>query len=234
MIGWSQAEGLLDDSVSWEAFRAIVHNAYYATEGSLRKAGAAGGHIWRFVRAMKAGDLVVVPSWAEFYVAKITGPATYDPAKIDEDTAYRRAVVWLNDKKPIPRPLAKAALISRMKIQGTSADASDLLTEIKECLDLAEKGKNPTFQTDLQAKLVAAVMQEMQSGRIEDFGFERLIQVVLTGLGAKEVRIVPQIQDKGADLLRHFWFQAHFSRSSPFRQNTGNLTRPWAPMWSNN
>ena len=92
--------------------------------------------MWRFIQDMKVGDLVVVPHWSDFYIAEVTGPAFYDASKKDEDKAYRRQVIWLNNKNPIPRSLAKSALISCMKTQGTCAYATDLLDEILECLDV--------------------------------------------------------------------------------------------------
>jgi predicted Mrr-cat superfamily restriction endonuclease len=157
--------------------------------------------MWRFIREMKPDDLVVVPYGSEFYVAEITGAATYDPAKVEDDSSYRRPVKWLNSKKAIPREMARAALISRMKTQGTSATATDLLDEIKECLSLTEKGQTPTFQSDLQIRLVREVLAEIRGGRMESFGFERLIQTVLLGLGAEEAHIIPRSQDKGADIV---------------------------------
>jgi predicted Mrr-cat superfamily restriction endonuclease len=103
IIGWAEAEGLLDPALTWDQFREIVRNAYYADETSLRKAGAAGGHMWRFIREMKLGDLVVVPYSAEFFVAEITGPATYNRSSVATDSAYRRSVRWLNEKRAISR-----------------------------------------------------------------------------------------------------------------------------------
>jgi predicted Mrr-cat superfamily restriction endonuclease len=223
IIGWARAEGLLDPTLTWEKFRDIVRAAYYSDEPSLRRAGAAGGHMWRFIRNMKPGDLVVVPYAAEFFVAEIAGPATYDQTKIEADSAYRRSVRWLNGKKPISRQLARAALLSRMKIQGASASATDLLDEIKECLTLAARGEVPTFQIDLQSRLVREVLDELRGGRIESFGFERLIQTVLLGLGAEEVRIVPRIEDKGADLV------ATFRVAGAFQQSIAVQAKHWQP-----
>lgn len=223
IIGWAEAEGLLDSNLSWEGFRDIVRRAYYADQPDLRKAGSAAGHLWRFIREMKPGDLVVVPYGAEFFVAEVSGPATYDRAKVQDDSAYRRAAQWLNEGRPISRQLARSALVSRMKTQGTCADATDLLEEIKECLALARSGQAPTFQTDLQARLVREVLAELRSGRIESFGFERLIQTVLRGLGAEEVRIVPRNQDKGADLL------ATFRVAGAFRQVVAVQAKHWQP-----
>lgn len=223
IIGWAEADGLLDSTLTWEGFREIVRQAYHADQPTLRKAGAAAGHLWRFIREMKPGDLVVVPYGSDFLVAEVSGPATYDPAKIDDDSAYRRAAQWLNGGKLISRQLARSALLSRMKTQGTCADATDLLDEIRECLGLAERGQAPTFQTDLQARLIREVLAELRSGRIESFGFERLIQTVLRGLGAEEVRIVPRSEDKGADLL------ATFRVAGTFQQVVAVQAKHWQP-----
>src|SRR6267154_3869631 len=155
LIGWSYAEGLLDYSLSWEQFREIMRLQYYSEQDNLRKAGAASGHMWRFIREIKTGDLVVVPYGPDFYVGEITGPARYDPSKLDDDSAYRRPVRWLNNKQPISRQIARSALVSRMKIQGTTADAADLVEDIRECLEIASHNETPTFQTDLQKRLTA-------------------------------------------------------------------------------
>ncbi len=82
IIGWAEAVGLLNEQLSWEQFRTIISDTYYPHEETLRKAGSASGHMWRFIREMKKGDLVVVPHGSEFYAAKISGPATYDPSKV--------------------------------------------------------------------------------------------------------------------------------------------------------
>lgn len=223
IIGWAYAEGLLNPKLDWGRFREILNKAYYSQEPTLRKAGAAAGNMWRFIRDMKADDLVVVPYGKGFYVARIVGPATHDPAKAEDDTSYRRSVEWLNGKKPISRQIARSALISRMKTQGTSADASDLLGEIQECLALAEKGQKPKFESDLQARLIREVLAELQNGRMENFGFERLIATVLSGLGAEEVRIIPRSQDKGADLL------ATFRIAGVFQQVLAVQAKHWRP-----
>ena len=124
IIGWANAEGLLDPSLTRDQFRAIISDSIYPNETSLRKAGAATGHMWRFVRIMNEGDFVVVPYGPDFYVAEVKGAARFISDKQKEDSAYRRDVTWLNDKHPIPRRYAKAALVSRMKIHGTSASAT--------------------------------------------------------------------------------------------------------------
>ena len=223
IIGWSNAAGLLDTKLSWEEFREIIRNEYYKNEASLRKAGAAAGHMWRFIREMNKGDLVVAPYGSDFYVAEVIGSATYNKDKMTDDTAYRRSVKWLADKKPIPRSLAKSALISRMKIQGTCASASDLIEEIKECVNLLKLGEKPTFQTDLQKRLVKAALDELRDGRMESFGFENLIKDILLGLGAEDARVIPRSQDKGADIV------ATFLVAGAFRQVVSVQAKHWQP-----
>lgn len=223
IIGWAEARGLLDENLHWDEFRRIISDTYYVDEDNLRRAGAASGHMWRFIREMKKGDLIVVPYGAEFYVAEVSGPATHDESKVGEDTAYRRKVTWLNDKQPIPRSLAKSALISRMKAQGTCAYATDLLPQIKECLSLSKSGAKPTFQNDLQLRLIRETLDEIRSGRMDSFGFENLIHDVLIGLGADEARVVPRSQDKGADIV------ATFKVAGAFRQILAVQAKHWQP-----
>jgi len=221
IIGWAEAKGLLNENLSWEQFRRIISDTYYAGENNLRRAGAAAGHMWRFIREMNTGDLVLVPYGSNFYVAEVSGPVSYDESKVDEDTAYRRKVNWLNNKKPIPRGFAKSALISRMKTQGTCAYATDLLAQINDCLEIARAGSKPTFQGDLQARLVRETLDEIRSGRMDSFGFENLIHDVLVGLGADEARIVPRSQDKGADIV------ATFKVAGAFRQILAVQAKHW-------
>lgn len=79
----------------------------------MRRAGSAGGHLWRFLRTLKPGDLVVVPApWGEFYVAQVMGAP--QPGNLPA-VSFWRPVRWLNDKQPIPRSIARSALQSRMK-----------------------------------------------------------------------------------------------------------------------
>jgi predicted Mrr-cat superfamily restriction endonuclease len=203
IIGWCAPE-LMNPRLDWKAFREIVRAQFYAKDDNLRRAGAAAGHMWRFIREMKVGDLLVTPHGSGFYVGRIAGPAFHLPKKVKEDTAYRRKVDWLNRKKPIPRETARAALQSRTKVQGTSADATDLLSEIMECLGEAERKEHRTFDDDLKARLVQEALEEMRSGRLDSFKFEHLVRSVLLGLGATEARIVPRSQDKGADIVASF------------------------------
>jgi restriction system protein len=204
IIGWSGALGLLDPTLDWARFRQIIRDVYYSEDEDQQRSGCAAGNMWRFVREMQVSDLVVVPWGDSFYVAEVAGPARHEPDKIDEDTAHRRKVSWLNGKRPVPRRIARTALQSRMTVRGTCADATDLLGEIRDAVEQAQRGANPTFATDLQALLVEHTLAELRRGRINDHGFELVVRDLMKGLGAKDARIIARSQDKGADVVATF------------------------------
>ena len=227
IIGWAKAEGLRDPQLDWEGFREIIRKAYYSDDENLRRAGNAGGHMWRFIRDMKVDDLVVVPYGSEFYVGEIKGDAFYDTSKVDEDSAYRRPVRWLNSKRPIPRAIAKSALLSRMKTHGTSANAKDLVEEIDDCLTISKRmadgGTRPSIETDLRSRLIKATLDELRTGRMENYGFEELIKAVLHGLGAVDTKIEPRRKDKGIDIY------ATFLVAGAFQQVVGVQVKHYQP-----
>jgi predicted Mrr-cat superfamily restriction endonuclease len=199
IIRWAKAGGLLDESLSRETFREIVHKQYYSCDENFRRSGMATSFLWLFIRDMKPGDVVVVPHGSTFYVGEVNGHARYDLDQISNDAAYRRSVNWLNSKKPIKRKVARAALQSRMKIQGTCADATDLLDEISS--SLVEK---TTFEQDLHEVLVEQTIQEIRTGKMDGASFEQFIASLLVKLGGYDVRVIAHTQDKGADIIAQF------------------------------
>lgn len=223
IIGWSEAKGLLDTSLSWEQFRQIFQDTYEYEDETYRGPGRDAGNMWRFIREMKEGDLVVVPYSSEFYVAKVDGPAYNDPSKIKEDTAYRREVTWLNEGRPIPRNICRAALQSRMKAQQTCVPASDLTNEIQEVLEIATKGVGRTFSDDLRQSLVKTTLEEIQQGVMNERKFEELVRDVLNSIGASEVHIIPRQKDKGADIT------AMLSIANTFKFKLAVQVKYWSP-----
>ena len=220
IIGWSAARGLLDAALTREQFRDVIYDSCYPEDESFYRAGAGAGHMWRFIREMGEGDLVVVPGGSKaFFVGEVAGPAWFDDDKVDDDAAYRRRVKWLNDKRPILRSIAQRKLISRMKTRGTTASATDLLGQIEKSLtaaaDAARGKPTPTFGSDLRQGLVERTLAELRGGRIESFGFERLVEMLMSGLGAVSTWIVPRNLDKGIDLY------AEFEIAGAFRQVVG-------------
>ena len=202
IIGWAEAEGLLDSN-EWEGFREIIHGKYYSGAANKRRAGSAAGNMWKFIHDMKEDDLVVVPHGSEFYVGKVAGPAFWDKSKVDEDTAYRRPVEWQNGKNAIPRDVAKSALMLCMRTWRTTANAN--VSEIEDCLKRAKSGETPSFGTELRDRLKAVTLDEIRNGFMENFGFERLIKSLLSSLGAEpEPKIVARSKDRGIDIYATF------------------------------
>lgn len=200
IIGWSEAEGLLGET-NWYDFREIIYQTFYSDQETYRRAGAAAGNMWRFIHEMKEDDYVVVPHGSEFYVGRVAGPPRREEDHIQDDTAYRREVLWLNDKQPIERKLARAALQSRMKAWQTCVRASGLVDEIVDVLEAARSDEAPSFESDLRRRLVEDALDEIRSGRLESYGFEKLIAAVLESLGGERVDVVARSEDQGADIL---------------------------------
>jgi predicted Mrr-cat superfamily restriction endonuclease len=203
IIGWSKAAALLDEKLNWEQFRQALIDSYPDYKDNLRSAGNAAGNMWRFIRDMKRGDFVVVPYSSNFYVAQVEGDAYHLPEKVEEDTAFRRSVKWLNGKRPIPRDKALSALYSRMKIQGVSAYAHDLVDQIRSVLDEAESGAQTDFAQELAKRMAEIALEHMRKGLMNEWKFEKLVAVVLQSLGAATT-ITPRRQDKGDDIVATF------------------------------
>jgi len=203
IIGWSCAPGLLDESLGWEGFREIVHERCYGGNASLQRAGSGAGNMWRFIREMIRGDLVVVPHDSNFYVAEVAGDAFFDESKTDDDTAYRRPAKWLNNKKPIPRGHAKSALFARMHARQTCVWAGDLVQEIEGCLDSAKQGTTPSFEEALVRRLAASAHSELLKGQMNPRAFEHLISTLFEKLGA-ETEVIPRRSDIGIDVVAKF------------------------------
>ena len=137
MIGWSEAGELLE--MERNDIRQIIKDMYHPNEPDLKKAGQDTGIIWRFTREMQEKDLVVVPDINDtsiFYIAEVLEEeAKYHPDKVEEDTAYRRKVKWLNGKKPIARSRLSNNLQSKMGSQLTCINLEGCISEIKKCLE---------------------------------------------------------------------------------------------------
>lgn len=211
MIGWCRCTTLIDQTLRRSAFRAALKQQYYAADLTQHRAGAATGHLWRFLREMKVDDLVVVPHGSKFYVAQITGDAYYSEEGAARDAAFRRPVRWMNDKKAIPRGFAKAPLISRMKVYGATAEATDLIDEIQDALERTAKGEKPSFQEELQKTLTGMVVEKLRTGHMDSFAFEHLIKDLLKSMGAQTAEVVARRRDKGADVIATFRVAETFS-----------------------
>ena len=199
-VGWKEVKGLLEEGLSFDDFRERVKDTYGIENN--RSAAAFARFLWGFLKGMKPGDYVVVPSGGQFYVAEVVGDPYYDESQ--PVAAHRRPVRWLNDKKPIPRELASAALQGRMKARGTLMDTSDLVVDIEKVLEDARRGETPNLARELRARMVEAVRQELTQGRMNPDRFEELVKRMAQAMGAAEVQWVPRRSDQGADVVADF------------------------------
>ncbi len=131
MIGYSKADGLLDESLTKDDFREIVQKEYFPKEENKRRAGQIAGDFWRFIREMDIEHYVLVPTKEGFYIGKVVGPVIYDEMRIFNDTAYQRKVHWLNNKEPITLEKTPEEVQTRLKTVQSVIDASDLYQEIE-------------------------------------------------------------------------------------------------------
>ena len=208
-VGWKEVKGLLEEeNLSFYDFRERVKDTY-GIENNYA-AAAFARFLWGFLKEMKPGDYVVVPSGGQFYVAEVVGDPYYDESQ--PVAAHRRPVRWLNDKKPIPRELALYDLQSRMKARGTLMDASDLVEHIEKVLEDARRGETPNLARELRARMVEAVRQELTQGRMNPDRFETLVERMARAMGAAEVKRVPRRSDQG----RTWW----------------PISNSWAGCWS--
>lgn len=210
IIGWSHAEGLLDGNLDWHTFREILYKTYADPNDNYRAAGGWAGSMWRFIREMSAGDYVLVPSGNMFYIAEVIGEARYEERYVKDDTAHRRTVKWLNKGKPIPRKYARAALQSRMKARQACVSANDLIDEIEEVKKYVSEEEKPDFSRELRNLLVEKAHEELYSGRLDSYGFEKLAVSLVKSLGGKQPIIISRNKDSGADILADFYVAESF------------------------
>jgi predicted Mrr-cat superfamily restriction endonuclease len=199
-VGWKEVKGLLEEGLSFYDFRERVKDTYKIENN--RSAAAFARFLWEFLKEMKPGDYVVVPSGGQFYVAEVVGDPYYDESH--PVAAHRRPVRWLNDRKPISRERASRALQSRMKARGTLLDTSDLVADIEKVLEGAKRGETPNLAEELRARMAEAVRQELTQGRMNPDRFEELVKRMAQAMGAVEAKWVPRRSDQGADVIADF------------------------------
>jgi transcriptional regulator with XRE-family HTH domain len=133
MIGWSEVRGLTDLTLSWEAFRDLVKNAYedLRQDRDYRRTGVAAGNLWRFLREMDDAHVITPCDSDDVCIGKVTGPAYFDESKVQQDTAHCRPVKWL---KRISRTHLSTALRDKLSSQLTCFRVEGLNSEVMALL----------------------------------------------------------------------------------------------------
>lgn len=193
VIGWSLTEDqLFDMDIDRNGFKDILRVRYPNYIDNPYSLGQGTGYLWRFIREMQIGDYAIVPVSKAFYIGEVTSDVMFLSDKIEEDTAIRRNVKWLNNGKPILRENCSAGLISRLKYQGTCVGVTDLIDEVEIALENAIKGLTPSFKNQLNEKLIQETQALLNSEKaiLDDKKFELLVKQLMLGLGAK-TSIIP-------------------------------------------
>ncbi|KRD74471.1 HNH endonuclease [Lysobacter sp. Root983] len=114
-IGWGEVPQLLTPTNTREDFRDALSAQYYPDAKTLNKAGAAAGNLWRFLRELPVGGVVLVPHRKKFYVAQVASEPVHRP-DFHGFAGFERAARWLNDKRPFTqdaRPEVYQVLLER-------------------------------------------------------------------------------------------------------------------------
>lgn len=206
-IGWSDFSAdcfvsLVKGSAGWDFMEAEMKRVGYGTPRNRY-------NLWRFIREMKAGDIVIVPTSYEFSVFKIADDRIYSNESMD----FTHCCDWYGEKIELkegylfstqgqsvdlgfyrkvekiaihlPRQLyADQALTSRMKIRQTNVEITDLKNSIDNAVAAYQENKplklKERFIEDSIPKLLDSIRNIA-----DDRKFEALVEWYLKSLGAK-------------------------------------------------
>lgn len=126
---------------------------------------------WKFSRAMQIGDLVLMPQKQKnvtvYFIGRVLDEAFYAPEHIENYTAYRRAVHWLNNKIPLAKADLSTSLFNDLTrhpyVMPTLSDISEYSEELAKLVDpstdttLDAESPFNEFQDSFEARLAASM-----------------------------------------------------------------------------
>jgi len=134
-IGWGRiGEALLNSRLGRQQFAALVHDAYYGRRPNKLGSGNAAGQLWRFIRAMSPGDLILVPHAAEIQLARVTGEPAFDANPSAEHWAYRRSAEWLTRARGLNRHQLEDSIQAAARTRLTCIEVPDLARHLAQLL----------------------------------------------------------------------------------------------------
>lgn len=199
-------------SIGWSDLSTENFLEHYDTE--FNKAFAAWGNprnrwcLNRFLKEMKKGDIVLVPTPYEFSLFEITSDQPYSCEKLDmtgvkdwngNEVEYRDHYIYRKNSddlldvgffwnvKPImthiSRAYADAALYSRMKIQQINANITDLSKDVEKALERAKAGKPVSLYAEIAEQGDGLVLEKINKYLNAD-KFEKVVGKYFEKLGA--------------------------------------------------
>lgn len=202
-LGWPQMEDLSGYHTR-EDFKA----AYQALhpDFSTMKVAAAAGQLFRFVREIQGGDLVVYPSqWdREVHIGKVTGDYSY----IQDDKVEfpnRRQVEWL---KSAPRTAFSQGALYEM---GSAMSLFQIKTYAEEVLGILEGAQPISVAEDEEVSALVAGDIEQQTRdfvlkqlahKLKGHPFAEFVAHLLQAMGYR-TRLSPPGPDHQIDIVAH-------------------------------
>jgi restriction system protein len=158
-----------------------------------RDVGRSANQIRRF-KAIRKGDIIVVPSWGTIAIGIATGEESYDPKSYDADGANQHRVDFYRDSERkvclIPRANLSEALQKRLKIRITIANLNEFKSELDVLVASQQEGKTYSWtaeikrqEEDLQTKTKTKLLNNIRRGRTGlasgGIGLEQLVKELL-------------------------------------------------------
>ena len=158
--------------------------------------------LWRFLKEMQVGDLVIVPHPGTYSAYAIkSGPKLLEGVGVDLGF-YRDVEVYKIgniEAKDISRhDYADRALTARMKVRNTNVDVSDLSRNIESALNAYGKGKPMTLRSTCEYNRLGKELLGLIYSQLSPRKFESLLQWYFQRIGAS-VDIPAKTHGKGGD-----------------------------------
>lgn len=187
-IGWidfSKKDYLKRLSESWESFEKVFDEVW-------KEHPRNRINLWRFVKKMKSGDIVVIPmDGGHFRIYEIADDIVYNNITVNPDIIvdwngykatknnegnfvnkdgkvidmgfYRKVKPLFDTPIDIPRSrYALSGLYSRMKTKQTNADINDLKEEVNEAISRFREKKPINIKNDFLEKSAAILLKQIQ------------------------------------------------------------------------
>ena len=170
-------------------------------------------YLWRFLNQFKKGDIVIVPSWSNFFVCEIIDerPLLINETYSDDLKTWVNKTVLTNgthltSEKEEPYDLgfarkikilhrgisrakfADANLTRRMKFRGTNAQMNHLKDSIEKSIANYKEDKPIHLHSTIVEKIANPVLETIKTELNPD-KFEKLVKTYFETIGANEVSI---------------------------------------------
>jgi restriction system protein len=201
-IGW-QEMGDCSDLQTREDFKRVYREAY-PEDTSASRIGLQAGQVYRFVREVSEGDIVMTPDspQRELLMGRIAGDYRYDPNAIGERYPQVRPVEWVRriSRDDLTPGLASVVTswLTIFAVEGWDSEVETLLAgetpEPDEPEDLPDLYQETVAKAD---ELISDIL-----ARIGPYEFQDLVAAVLRAMGLRTT-VSPPGPDGGKDIVAH-------------------------------